>query len=415
MNTIAWIILSALILDYLLHLLADSLNLRDLKTSPPEEFKAYYEPERYRRSQAYLRENTRFGWLSASLKLFVVLVFWFGGGFPWLDALVRALGWGTISSGVLFIGLLVLLHGLLSLPLQCYATFVIEARYGFNRTSPGTFVLDRIKGVILGILIGGPLLAGILYFFETSGTNAWWYSWLTVVVFMLVMQYVAPTWIMPLFNRFEPLREEALKSAIMDYAASIQFPLRNVFIMDGSKRSAKGNAFFTGFGRSKRIVLFDTLVKQHSAEELLAVLGHEMGHYKKHHILAGMLINILQTGLMFFLLSLCISQPALFEAFGMPHLSVYAGMVFFGLLYAPIEFFSGLAVMAISRHNEFSADRFAVQTTGNATALIRALKTLSVNHLSNLAPHPLYVFLHYSHPPVMARIRAIQAVDVPGG
>ncbi len=165
MNTIAWIILSALILDYLLHLLADSLNLRDLKTSPPEEFKAYYEPERYRRSQAYLRENTRFGWLSASLKLFVVLVFWFGGGFPWLDAMVRALGWGTVSSGVLFIGLLVLLHGLLSLPLQCYATFVIEARYGFNRTSTGTFVLDRIKGVILGVLIGGPLLAGILYFF----------------------------------------------------------------------------------------------------------------------------------------------------------------------------------------------------------------------------------------------------------
>ena len=411
MNIIAWIILSALLLDYLLHLWADVLNLRDLKNNPPNEFKAIYDPERYRRSQAYLRETTYFGWVSASFKLLVVLGFWFSGGFPWLDANVRPLGWGAVSSGVLYIGILVLAQGLLSLPFQAYATFALEARYGFNRTSPGTFVLDRLKGAVLGILIGGPLLAGILYFFETSGSNAWWYSWLAVVVFMLVMQYVAPTWIMPLFNRFEPLREEALKSAIMDYAASIHFPLRNVFIMDGSKRSAKSNAFFTGFGRSKRIVLFDTLVERHSTEELLAVLGHEMGHYKKHHIFVGMLISIFQAGLMFYLLALCISQPALFEAFGMQHPSVYAGVVFFGLLYAPIEFFSGLVAMAVSRRNEFSADRFAVQTTGDAAALIKALQTLSVNHLSNLAPHPLYVFLNYSHPPVMARIRAIRAVN----
>jgi STE24 endopeptidase len=231
---------------------------------------------------------------------------------------------------------------------------------------------------------------------------------------MLVMQYIAPTWIMPLFNRFEPLDDESLKQAILDYAASIHFPLQNVFIMDGSKRSAKSNAFFTGFGRHKRIVLFDTLVQNHRIEELVAVLGHEMGHYKKHHILYGMIINILQTGLMFFLLSLCISMPGLFEAFQMPHISVYAGIIFFGLLYAPIDFFTGLLGMMVSRRNEFSADRFAVRTTGSGSALIKALKTLSVNHLSNLTPHPFYVFLNYSHPPVMARIRAIRALAAEG-
>ena len=414
MNVVAWIILSALLLNFLLNLLADFLNLGDLRDRPPDEFKDYYDPERYRRSQAYLRDKTRLGWVAASFHLAAVLAFWFGGGFPWADAMVRSLGWAAVPRGMLYIALLVLAHGLFSLPFQLYATFAVEARYGFNRTSLATFIFDRLKGVLLGIVLGGPLLAGVLFFFESSGSNAWWYSWLVVVGFMLVMQYVAPTWIMPLFNRFDPLREGTLKKAILDYAASIRFPLQNVFVMDGSKRSAKSNAFFTGFGRNKRIVLFDTLVENHSTEELVAVLGHEMGHYKKRHIMGGMLISILQTGLMFYLLSLCISRPILFDAFAMSHISVYAGMVFFGLLYAPVEFFAGLLGMMVSRHNEFSADRFAVRTTGNAAALINALKTLSVNHLANLTPHPFYVFLNYTHPPVMARIRAIRDLSVGG-
>ena len=409
MNIAAWFILSALVLEFLFNLIADILNLRALKNSPPDEFKPYYHATRYRRSQRYLRENMRLGWFAGGFNLLVVLAFWFGGGFSGLDAIVRGLGWGTVASGVLYIGTLVLFQSLVSLPFKLYATFVIEARYGFNRTSPATFVLDRLKGVALAIVLGGPLLLGILYLFEAAGANAWWYSWLVVVVFMLVMQYVAPNWIMPLFNRFEPLQEEALRNAILGYAASIQFPLKNVFIMDGSKRSSKSNAFFTGFGRNKRIVLFDTLIEDHSTAELVAVIGHEMGHYKKHHILTGMGINTLQMGLMFFLLSLCVSAPALFEAFGVPQISVYAGMVFFGLLYTPVDFFLSILGMMVSRRNEFSADRFAVDTTGNAEALISALKTLTVNHLSNLTPHPFYVFLNYSHPPVLARIRAIRA------
>lgn len=410
MNTIAWIILTALILSYLLNLVADLANLAVLQTRPPGEFKTLYDPERYRRSQAYLRDNTRFGWVAASLHLAVTLAFWFGGGFPWLDDLVRTSGWGTVPRGVLYIGILVLLHGFVSLPLHLYATFAIEARYGFNQTSLRTFILDRLKGAVLGLVLGVPLIAGILLFFESGGSNAWWYSWVAVIVFMLAMQYIAPTWIMPLFNRFEPLQEASLKEAIMDYAASIRFPLQNVFIMDGSKRSAKSNAFFTGFGRNKRIVLFDTLVRSHSTDELVAVLAHEMGHYKKRHILWGMVISILQSGIMFFLLSRCISMPSLFEAFNMSHPSIYAGMVFFGLLYTPVDFFTGLLGMMVSRRNEFSADRFAVRTTMGGAAMISALKTLSVNHLSNLTPHPFYVFLNYSHPPVMARIQAIRAL-----
>ena len=410
MNIIGWFILCALLLDFLFNLIADSLNLRELNNSLPDEFKPYYDAERYSRSQSYLRENTRLGWISAGANLIVILTFWFGGGFSGLDAIVRGMGWGSVATGVVYIGTLVLFRGMVSLPFQLYATFVIEVRYGFNRTSPATFVLDRLKGVLIGVVLGAPLLACVIYLFEIGGGNAWWYSWLVVTVFMLGMQYVAPIWIMPLFNRFEPLREESLRNAILGYAASIQFPLKNVFVMDGSKRSSKSNAFFTGFGRNKRIVLFDTLVRGHSTAELVAVLGHEMGHYKRHHLLAGMFISILQTGLLFYLLSLCVSEPALFEAFGLPQVSVHAGMVFFGLLYAPVDFFLGLAVMMVSRRNEFSADRFAVDTTGNAEALISALKTLSVNHLSNLNPHPLYVFLNYSHPPVMARIRAIRSL-----
>jgi STE24 endopeptidase len=229
---------------------------------------------------------------------------------------------------------------------------------------------------------------------------------------MLVVQYIAPTWIMPLFNKFKPLEEGELKSAILSCAKSIQFPLKNVYTMDGSKRSRKSNAFFTGFGKNKRIVLFDTLIQQHTVPELVAVLAHEMGHYKKKHILQGMLLGILQTGLMFFLLSFMISHQGLFEAFYMNHISVYAGLIFFGMLFAPLDFFIGILMQIRSRSNEYQADRFAVAATRNPGAMIDALKKLSVHNLSNLLPHPFYVFLNYSHPPVLKRIEAIQKIEI---
>jgi STE24 endopeptidase len=298
-------------------------------------------------------------------------------------------------------------RSVLNLPFGIFHTFVIEERFGFNKTTWKTYVLDRIKGIILALIIGLPLLTGVLAFFEYVGTNAWWYCWLVVILFGMVIRYVGPTWIMPLFNKFSPLEDGELKQALFSLAERIEFPLRNVFLMDGSRRSSKSNAFFTGFGRNKRIVLFDTLVEKTTVSELVAVLGHEMGHYKLKHIWTSTIIGILHSGVLFFLLSLFISLPPLFDAFFMDSVSVYGGMIFFGMLYSPVEILLGLLMQEYSRRNEFQADRFAVEKTKNPHALANALKKLSAQNLSNLTPHPFYVMLNYSHPPILKRIEAL--------
>jgi STE24 endopeptidase len=411
MNSIAIIILTALILDTLLNLIADILNLRQLRGELPPEFVDWYDPEQYLRSQRYLRERTRFGWVSGGFDLSVLMIFWFSGGFAYLDAWVRGLGFSPVFTGLIFIGTLVGFKVVLSQPFDAYATFGIEARYGFNRTTWPTYLLDRVKGLALGLMLGVPLLAIVLAFFEFAGANAWWLCWLATIVFMLLVQYIAPTWIMPLFNRFQPLEPGELRDAITDYARRIEFALDNIFVMDGSKRSTKANAFFTGFGRNRRIVLFDTLIRKHDTDELVAVLAHEMGHYKQKHILKMMSLGIVQSGLMFYLLSWFIRYPGLVEAFYVPQPSVYAGLIFFGLLYTPIDTVLSMAVQAMSRRHEYAADRFAVTTAPQGKALAGALKKLSVDNLSNLQPHPFYVFLNYSHPPVMERVRAIESLN----
>lgn len=408
MNPIALIILSAIIIDLILNGIADYLNLKMLRNELPEAFQGVYDPDRYRKSQLYLKTNTRFGWFSGAFNVAVMLLFWFGKGFPLLDEWVRSFHYEPIITGLLYMGVLILCKSLLSLPFSIYGTFVIEERFGFNQTSWSTFGLDLAKGVLLAILLGTPLLAGILLFFEYAAANAWWYCWIAVTLYMLGVQFIAPTWIMPLFNKFTTLEEGELKSAILTYAGSIKFPLENVYVMDGSRRSSKSNAFFTGFGKHRRIVLFDTLIKQHTTGELLAVLAHEMGHYKKKHILQSMILGILQMGIMLYLLSLFISDQALFDAFYMPQKSVYAGLIFFGMLYSPLGFFIGIFMQMLSRKNETAADRFSVETTHDPESMAEALKKLSINNLSNLLPHPLYVFLNYSHPPVLQRIQAIQ-------
>ncbi|RJQ81934.1 MAG: M48 family peptidase [Desulfobacteraceae bacterium] len=407
MNAIGIIVLLFLILDVALNLAADLLNLKTLRSELPREFADWYDPERYRRSQRYLRENTFFGWIAAGFDLTVLLIFWFGGGFAFLDAWVRGLGYSPVVDGLVYIGTLVALKGVLSQPFDAYATFGIEARYGFNRTTWRTYLLDRAKGLLLGALLGLPLLAAVLLFFQYAGDNAWWLCWMVVVGFMLLVQYVAPTWIMPLFNRFEPLEPGELREAITAYARRIDFGLDNIFVMDGSKRSTKANAFFTGFGRHRRIVLFDNLIRKHSTDELVAVLAHEMGHYKQRHILKMMSIGVVQSGLMFYILSWFISYPGLFEAFYVPQPSVHAGLIFFGLLYTPIDTLLGMVVHAISRRHEYAADRFALSTAPQGKSLATALKKLSTDNLSNLQPHPFYVFLNYSHPPVIQRVEAI--------
>ncbi|MDX1636799.1 MAG: M48 family metallopeptidase [Balneolaceae bacterium] len=408
MNIFGWIILATLLVDYLLNLVADYYNLKALKPELPDEFKGVYDEETYQRSQEYTRVNTRFGFVTSAFNLSVILVFWFSGGFNWLDQVVRGWELGLIWTGLAYIGLLILAKSILSLPFSIYSTFVVEEKFGFNKTTPKTFVLDLLKGLGLGIALGGPLLAGILAFFTYFETYGWLYAWGAVTAFTLFVQFIAPTWIMPLFNDFEPLEDGELRQKIEEMAESVNFPLQGIFVMDGSKRSSKSNAFFTGFGKNKRIALYDTLIEKHTDDELVAVLAHEIGHYKKKHIIQNMVISILQTGVMFLLLSIFLHAEGLYEAFYMEQQSVYTGLIFFGMLYAPIEMILSIFMQIISRKHEFQADRFAADTTGEPETMVQALKKLSKDNLSNLTPHPFYVFLNYSHPPVLQRIEAIR-------
>ncbi len=401
------VILTALLVEHAIRITANLLNLRSLRAEQPSSLEGVYEPDDYRRSQEYLRANTRFYFITSTLSLGVVLSFWFAGGFNYLDQAIRSLGFAPIVNGLLYIGILVMGYSLIRLPFIVYRTFVIEERFGFNRTTGRTFVTDRIRGVLLATLIGAPLLGGVLALFEYAGDQAWIYCWIAVSLFSLALQYVAPNWIMPLFSKFTPLEEGELREAILNYARSVGFPIKNVFVVDGSRRSTKSNAFFTGFGRNKRIALFDTLIKTHTVPELVAVLAHEIGHHKKKHIVQGTIIGILHAGLLFFLLSVFLGSPGLYEAFFMEQQYVYSGIVFFGLLYRPLEMVLSVVMRARSRRNEYEADRFAATTIEDPAHLIDALKKLNAGNLSNLTPHPFYVSLNYTHPPLLQRVRAI--------
>jgi STE24 endopeptidase len=408
MNTFAIIILTALIVDFALKLAGNLLNLKSLKLELSPVLQGIYKPEDYRKSKEYIRVTTRFSLVESSFTLFLLLFFWFSGGFNWFYHVVTSWNLIMIVSGLLYIGILLFANNLLKLPFVIYDTFVIEERFGFNRTTPRTFFLDQIKGVVIALILGGLLITGILALFEFVSMYVWLYCWAAVVTFSLAMQYVAPTWIMPLFNKYKPMESGELKEAILGYAYSVNFPVKNIFVMDGSKRSSRSNAFFTGFGRNKRIVLFDTLIARHTIPEIVAVLAHEVGHYKKKHIIQGTIVSILHTGVIFFLLSLFLNNPALYQAFYLSHEPVYAGLLFFGLLYTPIEMVLSVVLQMISRKQEYEADRFAAETIDDPLNLIDSLKKLSSTNLSNLTPHPLYVFINYSHPPLLQRIQAIQ-------
>ncbi len=408
MNGYAIVVLAALLVEFAMRVAGDLLNLRALAPELPPRFAHLYDAERYRRSQEYTRVRTRFGLVPATLHLVALLGFWAAGGFGWLDGALRGLGLPSIPTGLLFIGALVAARGALSLPFRVYSTFVIEERFGFNRTTPATFVADLAKGLVLGVALGAPLVAGILWLFEAAGPHAWLACWALAATFTLVVQLLAPTWIFPLFHRFEPLAPGELRDAITEYARRVDFPLADLYVIDGSRRSSKANAFFTGFGRHKRIALFDTLVDQHPTPELVAVLAHEIGHYKRGHVLRGLAISLVYSGVVFYLLSLVLTREGLFTAFGVTEPSVYAGLVFFGLLFAPIDLALSFVARGLSRRHEYQADAFA-RDTGHAEALARGLERLSAEQLTNLTPHPFYVALHYTHPPLGQRLAALRA------
>lgn len=417
LNLYALAVLVALLADFCLERTADLLNLKALRRAPPAELADLYDPETYRRSQEYTRARTRLGMVAATASLAALLAFWAAGGFGALDRWLRGLeplaGWGPVGLGLLYLGALALGAGALSLPFAVYSTFVIEERFGFNRTTVGTFLADLAKGLVLTAVVGAPLLASVLWLFDRLDHLAWLVCWAVATVYTLVVQWLGPRVLMPLFNHFEPLDEGPLREAVVGYARGEGYDLDGVTVMDASRRSSKANAFFTGFGRTKRLTLFDTLVEKLSVPEVVAVVAHEMGHYKRGHIARGIVLGVVHQGAVLFLLSLVLDRAGLYRAFGVAGTPIYAGLLFFGLLMTPLERLLGLGLNAVFRRHELEADRYAAETTGRPDALITGLEKLTADHLSNLTPHPLYMVLHHSHPPLDRRIAALRDLAAP--
>lgn len=410
MNPFGLVVLVTLLLSFCLDAAARLLDMRALRQAPPPELVHLYPSDRYRLAQDYARARTALSLVVHAVSLVALLAFWMLGGFGALDSLVRLAGLGSVATGLLFIGALGVAQALLALPFDVYSTFVIEQRFGFNRTTWRTFVLDRVKAAVLGVIVGAPLLAALLALFEWRGPDAWLLCWALVTLVSVAMQWVYPTWVLPLFLRFERLPAGELRSALSAYAEKIEFPFADLFVVDGSRRSTKGNAFFAGLGARKRIALFDTLVALLDVRELRAVLAHEVGHFKRRHILLGTLLGVAESGLLLYLLSLCLTWRGPTEAFGIDRPSVYAGLVVFGLLAMPLERLLSLFGLWLSRRFEFEADRYAATTTGEPDAMASALEKLSRDHLAPLAPHPLRVVLEYSHPPLRERLRALRSL-----
>jgi STE24 endopeptidase len=386
----------------------------------PVELEGIYNQEKYSLSQQYEKSKQRFSTILSTLTLLAMLFMLIAGGFAWIDAFVRQFTQQPILMAIFFFGILGIISSLLSLPFEVYHVFVLEEKFGFNRTTVRTFILDKLKGLIISIIIGGGLISLIVLIYTSTGNYFWIIAWAVITFFMIFMSMFYSNLIVPLFNKQKPLDQGPLRNAIEEFATKVGFNLMNIYVIDGSKRSSKANAYFTGLGMKKRIVLYDTLIKDHTTEELVGVLAHEIGHYKKKHTYVGILLSVLQTGIMLFILSLFIRQhsavaQSLCQAIsGLSGMEVkqsfHLGILAFGLLYSPLSFGLGLIMNRISRKHEYAADRFA-GTQYNAKTLMDALKKLSVNNLSNLNPHPIYVFFYYSHPTLLQRLHALRKLE----
>jgi STE24 endopeptidase len=406
-NTLFIIIIAIIVADYIWERLLDYLNSTYWSDKIPQGLEGIYDAEAYRKSQNYTKTNQRFSLLTDSFSFVLIMLMLFLGGFAFLDNLVRSITSNPILMALLFFGILGFASDLLSTPFTIYGTFVIEEKFGFNKTTTKTFILDKIKGWLVSAIIGGGLLALITWIYTSTGEWFWIITWAAIGGFMIFMSMFYSNLIVPLFNKQTPLEDGELRSAIETFAQKVDFKLKNIYVINGSKRSSKANAYFTGLGPKKRIVLYDTLIEKHSTEELVAVLAHEVGHYKLKHTLLGIFISLLQTGIMLYVLSLFIGNPILSQALGAKEGSFYMGLLAFGLLYSPLSMVLGYLQNAISRKNEYAADKYA-GTNYKPIELITALKKLSVDNLSNLRPHPLYVNFYYSHPPLLKRIAALQ-------
>lgn len=411
MNTLALIIVVSLFLLWNLELIATLLNLKTFPSTPPPELEGLMDQEKLDQARSYLTTNSRFDIIRASFSLAVLLAFWSLGGFHFVDDISRSLTENGILAGLIFLSALFLAQNLISTPFDWYETFVIEEKFGFNKSSPGTFVADRFKGLALSAVLGLPLAAGILWIFNEV-PNAWLWAWAFVTAFQLILTYLAPSLILPLFNKFTPMPDGELKEKIHALGVKCSFPLEGVFVIDGSKRSTKANAYFTGFGKHKKIALFDTLTEKSTTPELLAILAHEIGHFRLGHIRQRLVVGILQMALIFFLIGLATDPTGAFarqlhDAFGVAQISPQAGLVFFTILLEPASKLLSVLANAWSRKHEFEADAYAGESTGSPESLATALKKLSSDHLSHPSPHKLRVVLDYSHPPLLQRLKAL--------
>lgn len=406
-DSLKYLLIGVVAFGFLTEKILSYLNNKQPVPTIPATLDDYLSQEKLIQSKEYQSDNFRFGLISGLFSFALTVLFiskgWFGAIDQWVEGLVP----GPLSQSLVFFGVIFIGSDILSLPFDFYHTFVIEEKYGFNKTKVKTFFADKLKGYLLSIIVGGALLMVFLWLVHQMGRDFWWQFWGIAAVFMVFVNLFYTAWILPLFNKLTPLQDGELKHKIIDYAKSVSFPLDNILVMDGSKRSSKANAFFSGFGKRKKVVLYDTLMDQHPPDELVAVLAHEVGHYKKKHIVIGMISSVLQVGLLLFLIAQFIFNEQMSLALGAEHWSAELNIIGFTMLFTPISMILGMGMNWLSRKNEFEADAFA-KTTFAGKPLAEALKTLSVKTLSNINPHPWYVFMNYSHPPLLERLEKLE-------
>ncbi|WP_424494479.1 M48 family metallopeptidase [Salinimicrobium sp. GXAS 041] len=406
-NSLFYIIVAVVLIDFIVDQILDTLNARHFKDPIPQNLQDVFNQEEYEKSQQYKKTRHRFGLISSTFSIAVLLIFLFLDGFDFVDSIARNWFNNSILIGLVFFGIIMLGSDILSLPFSYYSTFVIEEKFGFNKTTQKTFFLDKLKGWGMMIILGGGILALIIWFYQWAGDNFWWYTWALVAIFSIFLNMFYARLIVPLFNKQSPLPEGSLRSKIEAYAQKEGFNLEKIFVIDGSKRSTKANAYFSGFGNEKRVTLYDTLINNLEDEEIVGVLAHEVGHYKKNHIIINLVSSLIIIGFTLWLLSLFVGNPLLSEALGVEIPGFHIGFIAFGILYSPISEVTGLIMNYLSRKFEYQADDFA-RDTYKAEPLVTGLKKLSKNSLSNLTPHPAYVFVNYSHPPLYKRIGNLQ-------
>jgi len=400
------LLLIIVVFDFVFDRVLDYLNASKFSTRLPESAAGIYDEEKYRKSQEYFKVNQRFSQYSSAFSFILLLSMLLLGGFGYLDTYLRQYTEDPVWITLLFFAVIAFASDILTLPFSIYRTFVIEEKFGFNKTSVKLFIIDKVKAYLLTILLGGAVIAALVSIYLSTGEYFWLLAWIVMTVILIFVSMFYTSIFLPLFNKLSPLEDGELRTAIRNYCESAGFHLNNIYVMDGSKRSAKANAFFSGLGKRKKIVLYDTLIGNHTTDELVAVLAHETGHYKLKHTRTGLLMGVLQTGLMLFILSKFLGNDALAQALGAQQSSFHLDIIAFGLLYSPVSTLLGIISNIFSRKHEFEADAFA-RTTFKAAPLASALKKLSSDSLSNLLPHPAYVFVHYSHPPLLERLEAL--------